>query len=482
MVLMEIFMIALLLMGVSNVLVMADTSSEPHTADAMWVEPSSVTFTNVNGSVGQKFNVTVWLNMTKDVFNYQVGLHYNRTQLKCLRVFPTARPTSEYMASSPGGTTFVKIIDTSFLGNGTILASEACSAPDYIPGPNSGSLFWAEFQIMVLPTSGNFTSKFDISKEYLPGGAGNTWVHDQLAPAGTDTYWDFSTFDSMYTFVGPPGPSELSVSVSPPSASIFEGQSVFFTSTVNGGIPPYTYQWYVNGTSVSGANSNNWAFTPATNGSYNVYLNVTDNAGTTAASNTATVTVTPKGALVDDVAVLEVVHWILGNSSRSWVYQGMSVSINVTVMNNGGYDESVNVTLYYNITANQKVDSQTINLNLGENTTIAFKWNTLNIPYWYNYTLTAVADINLDATPADNTLTGGDIEVRIPGDIDGSGTVDGSDLGKIVMAFASYGPDFLYPGSPAHPRWNPYSDVNGDGKVDGKDLGETATNFGKHFP
>jgi hypothetical protein len=191
----------ILVLATMTAITYAAPANEPHNADAMWVEPSSVTFDGTNASVGQKFNVTVWLNMTENVFNWQVGLHYNRTQLKCLRALPTAGTSSEYMSGAPGGSTFLKAIDTSFLGNGSILASEACFSPDFIAGPNNGSLFWAEFNVTSLPASGSLTSSINISKEYLPNGAGNTWVHDQPAPAGTDTYWDISTFDAAYTIV-----------------------------------------------------------------------------------------------------------------------------------------------------------------------------------------------------------------------------------------------------------------------------------------
>jgi hypothetical protein len=717
-ILVSMLLITFLLMNVCAVLVMADVPAEPHGADAMWVEPSSITFTNVNGSIGQKFNMTLWLNMTKDVFNYQVALRYNRTQLKCLRVIPTARPTSVYMSSAPSGTTFSKVIDTSFLGNGSILASETCSAPDYIPGPNSGSLFWAEFQIMVLPTSGNFTSKFDISTEYLPGGAGNTWAHMRDPDTGEEHYWDINTFDAVYTFIGHPGPSALSVSVSPTSASIFEGQSVFFTSTVNGGIPPYTYQWYINGTSVPGANSNNWTFTPLTNGSYNVYLNVTDNAGTTATSNTATVTVMPPLGItrisvdpqtirdltmgpsstfyinitianVTDLKICQfnltydptVLRWIgislfkiqdefpvanlivgdtgfiwvslnysnpiiagdpipivtmrfhveaygatplhLGDTqlldsnghpidhqgfdgfftnqvrdvavtnvvpSVNWIYQGWSLNVNVTVKNLGNVSETFTASAYYD--SNLIGTLPVINLAPNVETTVTIPWNTFavpegnytiegvasTVPYEYNTTnniyvdgivhvativhdvaitnvslartwvyqglpvnmnvtaknlgnvsesfnvsaymdtdlvgtapvtdLASNAEITLTftwnttlATPCHNYTAQGEaslvpyeynttnnvyvdgiLTVRLLGDIDGDGKVDGKDLGLVGAAFASYGPDFWYPGSPPSPRWDPNADVNGDNKVDGKDLGIVASRFGASCP
>jgi len=86
-------------------------------------------------------------------------------------------------------------------------------------------------------------------------------------------------------------PPQLSVSISPTSASILVGQSVTFTSTVSGGYPPYGYQWYLNGAPVSGATSSSWTFTPTANGIYYVYLKVTDTNQNTAQSETARISV-----------------------------------------------------------------------------------------------------------------------------------------------------------------------------------------------
>jgi hypothetical protein len=83
----------------------------------------------------------------------------------------------------------------------------------------------------------------------------------------------------------------LSASISPLSASISVGSSVTFASTVSGGPPPYSYQWYLNNNPISGATLNTWAFTPATAGNYAVHLNVTDNLGNIAKSNEASVAV-----------------------------------------------------------------------------------------------------------------------------------------------------------------------------------------------
>jgi len=84
----------------------------------------------------------------------------------------------------------------------------------------------------------------------------------------------------------------LTVHIQPTSATINLGQSVTFTSTVQGGTPPYTYQWYLNGNPVSGATSNGWIFIPSTAGIHYVYLQAADFNNITAQSETARIVVT----------------------------------------------------------------------------------------------------------------------------------------------------------------------------------------------
>jgi hypothetical protein len=88
----------------------------------------------------------------------------------------------------------------------------------------------------------------------------------------------------------------ISVTINPVSATVYLGQPVTFTSTVNGGTPPYSYQWYLDGNPVSGATSDSWKFTPSTAGIHYIYLKVTDFNNNTAQSETAKVeTSTPVG-------------------------------------------------------------------------------------------------------------------------------------------------------------------------------------------
>jgi hypothetical protein len=115
--------------------------------------------------------------------------------------------------------------------------------------------------------------------------------------AGDWTFYDTSYFADMTFYVDnvellyTPTPP-LSISISPTSASINVGNSVVFASSISGGTSPYSCQWYLDESPVSGATSSSWTFTPTTDGIYYVYLRVTDAAENTAQSENARITVT----------------------------------------------------------------------------------------------------------------------------------------------------------------------------------------------
>jgi len=285
----ELTLVVILLMSFTVILARAQPS-QPHNADAMWVEPSASNFLANTTSVGFKFNVTVAMNFTEDVFAWQAVIYYNATQLNCTRVGATAPPTSDFMTGH--STTFSKAISPgSYPPVGdlkSVLVAETCSSPDFVTGPRSGTLLWAEFQIILAPGAGQtFNSKFDISTEYA---ATNTYVWDPMGNSYT-----FTPYDGTYQFTNssgpPPPPKPLSVSISPTSASVALNQTLLFTSNVTGGTAPYSFQWFRNNTAVSGATSNSWTFSSMINATYTVFLNVTDNVGASAISNIASVTV-----------------------------------------------------------------------------------------------------------------------------------------------------------------------------------------------
>ncbi len=90
----------------------------------------------------------------------------------------------------------------------------------------------------------------------------------------------------------------LSASIFPMSATMDVGESQLFTSIVSGGVSPYTYQWYLNGTTVPDAIHSSWTFTPTTMDYYLVHLRVTDDVNISVESDTASIIVRrrPKAA------------------------------------------------------------------------------------------------------------------------------------------------------------------------------------------
>jgi hypothetical protein len=144
---------------------MARYGGDQWPANAMWIEPQNVSLTGDSATVGFKFNITVWLNMTQDIRDYQIGLLYNRTLLRCDRAGFTDGRTSIYFEGHYS--TEAIAIDPSALGNGGILACECCLGDDNVSGPRVGSLIWAEFEVLTVPSSNmSFASKLDISTEY----------------------------------------------------------------------------------------------------------------------------------------------------------------------------------------------------------------------------------------------------------------------------------------------------------------------------
>ena len=99
---------------------------------------------------------------------------------------------------------------------------------------------------------------------------------------------------------------------------------------------------------------------------------------------------------VHDVAVIDVF------SLYPQVDQGDIDPINVTVENQGDFNETVDVYAFYD--GNLAAPKQTIPLNPGQNVTLTFNWNTTGVPLG-SYTISANATIPIDDDPLDNYLS-----------------------------------------------------------------------------
>lgn len=95
--------------------------------------------------------------------------------------------------------------------------------------------------------------------------------------------------------------SKPTVIITLSSVNMTVGTTQQFTSTLTGGLTPYTYQWYLNDTAISGATDSTWNFVPSTAGCCKVYLIITDSLNSSVQSNIVTnITINPQLAVSED--------------------------------------------------------------------------------------------------------------------------------------------------------------------------------------
>jgi len=177
--------------------------------------------------------------------------------------------------------------------------------------PTSATIYLGDnvdFSSTILGGTSPFTYQWYLNGAPVPGANGPTWIF-----AGTSA-GSYTVYLNITDNVGAKAKSNvapvtvikvLTVNIFPAGGSITLGDSVHFTSTVDGGTSPYYYQWYVDGAPVPGANGPTWTFMPASRGTYKVHLNVTDSVGTKAKSNVASITVTSVGGHSTSVNVFQ---------------------------------------------------------------------------------------------------------------------------------------------------------------------------------
>jgi parallel beta-helix repeat protein len=167
------------------------------------------------------------------------------------------------------------------------------------------------FNVYISPTSvGVFVGETvdfvsSVSSEYLPYSY-QWYLNDKLVSGAEASTWNFTAntvgkysvclevtddigiiVKSNVATVAVSHP--LIVYIYPSSAEILTNESVDFSSIVLWGFAPYSYQWYLDGSPVSGATSSKWTFEPPESGNFTIFFKVTDSFGFTNESKTASV-------------------------------------------------------------------------------------------------------------------------------------------------------------------------------------------------
>jgi hypothetical protein len=233
--------------------------------------------------------------------------------------------------------------------------------------PTSTTLDMGQSQMFTSSVSGGmspFSYQWYLNGALITGATGATWV---FTPSSFGSYTIYlnvtdglrtqATSNNVPIFVN----RALSVSISLTSATLDVGQSQTFTSTVQGGMSPIAYQWYLNGAPVPSATGTAWTFRPTSGGSYTVYANVTDSLGVQAKSNNASVTVnaalsviiSPTSGIMDVGQSKTLNSTVTGGTlplSYQWYFNGVAVpgatsmSWTFSPGSSGSYNMYVNVT------------------------------------------------------------------------------------------------------------------------------------------
>lgn len=215
--------------------------------------------------------------------------------------FDSGTSIAASVTSPWSGITGTRYICTGWTGTGSVLATgTAASTAFIITQPSSITWNWKTQYYLTVRTDPSGIAA--ISGEGWYDETTNVTLLALPVPSYQFTYWDVDSnpqsngtnpiavpMNAPHTATAHYNAVQLVVTISPPLTAITLGSTVNITSSVNGGILPYTYEWYSNGTNVgSGATLQ---YTPPFAGIYYVYLNVTDSVGTAAQSNIAQILV-----------------------------------------------------------------------------------------------------------------------------------------------------------------------------------------------
>jgi plastocyanin len=228
-----------------------------------------------------------------------------------------------------------------------------------------------------------FTYQWYLNGNAVPGATSSAWIFAPTSAGNYQVYLNVtdslsSKAESNIAFVMVS--SLPSVSISPSPVVMDAGQLKVFTSNILGGTSPYSYQWYLDGSPVSGANSTSWMYTPSSAGNHTVYLTVKDAPSMTATSNTVPVTVNAAPSVIIaptsltmDVGQSQVFTSIVSGGTPPYSYQWYYILNGTTVpganastytftpISAGFYNVYMNVTDSASATAKSNVAGVTVN-------------------------------------------------------------------------------------------------------------------------
>jgi outer membrane protein assembly factor BamB len=153
--------------------------------------------------------------------------------------------------------------------------------------------------------------------------------------------------------------------------------------------------------------------------------------------------------------------------NKNVVCQNYTAHFNVTLENQGDFDELVNVSLYRNAT---KISTTTVSVGNMSTVAVRMVWNTSGVARYKTYNISVYAELVPGETDvSDNSASAGTAVVSYSGDVNADRRVDLKDVFAVNKAFGS---------RPGSANWKPNCDITDDKFVDLRDKFIVDSNYG----
>lgn len=256
---------------------------------SMWIDPPINNFTTSTLSVGDKFNVTVWINThntTLDVpiYVWQLTIGFDASVLTCTNVSYTAGTTSQFFQ----GLGIVPVIPD--IKNGSLLFGESLIGTAEKSG--NGSLCTIEFKVLSQPNATTPTVTSNLNFTGVP------IVDTFVLTSNLDNVLPFTAYNATFNYSLPPAdttPPTIGTVTRNPSGAVSENQSVTVTANItdNVGLKNATLSYTTNNSTWTNVAMSNGGSGNSYNGTIPGQLNGTavwyyitafDNAGNNAST------------------------------------------------------------------------------------------------------------------------------------------------------------------------------------------------------
>lgn len=419
-----------ILIAVFSAFLLVATLTNFETASSSATAKISLDPTIMYKAVGESFKVNVTVSGAEFLFAWQMNMSFNSDVLNFVNI-----TEGDFLAWQPDGTFGTqKVQESSMLfGWSTIGEYQGISG--------SGVLATVEFEVVA---EGESLLKFETDPIYH--NKTGTWIYltyltAQNSPNPPPDFDDleFTSQNGLFSNALTPPVADFTYSPDPPGIN----QPITFNASASSATAPLEiaeYYWdFGDGTNASVTTATT-EYTYTTGGIFTASLTVIDDATASALVQSqfnitdmpriwyelfSTKEVTLSIAYAHDVAVTNVAV------SKTVVNAGETVSIDVTVRNDGTESEDFSVTTYY---GTNTIDTQQVDgLSPGSEETLTFSWDTTGVAEG-DYQIKAIAStVEGEVDTNDNEFKDGTVTVNVVSEPFPTTLVIGGAIGVIII-------------------------------------------------